>query len=172
MRPLLALLCSVMLTAGVRAAESPATPAPAVALTVEQQVSEAIKSTGVTVVHFWAPWCPNCASEMSGKTWSRFITKNSGVNFIFVTIWSDEDGRAVLAKNGIGPQRNFRLYLHENPSRIDGEKMMTFWGLPVTWTPTTWIFRNGRLRYALNYGEIRFPLLQQLVDDTTGKWDK
>ena len=78
----------------------------------------------------------------------------------------------MLAKNGIGPQRNFRLYLHENPSRIDGEKMMTFWGLPVTWTPTTWIFRNGRLRYALNYGEIRFPLLQQLVDDTTGKWDK
>ncbi|HWA10655.1 MAG TPA: thioredoxin fold domain-containing protein [Opitutaceae bacterium] len=167
MRLLLRSLLFLTAFSGLRAAEpAPKTP------TVEQQVSEAIKSTGVTVVHFWAPWCPNCASEMSHNAWSKFIAANPTTNFIFVTIWSDEDGHAVLAKNGIGPQKNFHLYLHENPSRIDGEKMMTFWGLPVTWTPTTWIFRNGRLRYAINYGEIRFPILQQLVTDTTGNWDK
>ena len=55
---------------------------------------------------------------------------------------------------------------------LDGEKMETFLGLPVTWTPTTWIFRNGRLRYAFNYGELRFLLVQQLLRDTTDKWDR
>ena len=29
---------------------------------------------------------------------------------------------------------------------------------------------RGKLRYALNYGEIRFPMLQQMVDDSTSKW--
>ncbi len=163
MKNFLALFVLLAAVSGLRAA------AP---LTVEQQVSEAIKSTGVTVVHLWAPWCPNCAEEMAKNAWAKFIGSNPKVNFIFVTIWSDEDGRAVLAKNGVGPQKNFHLYLHENPSRIDGEKMMTFWGLPVTWTPSTWIFRNGRLRYAINYGEVRWPMLQQLVNDTTGNWDR
>jgi thiol-disulfide isomerase/thioredoxin len=140
-------------------------------LSVEQQVAEAVKSPGVTVVHLWAPWCPNCLSELSKNGWSRFLAANPDVNFIFVTIWNDEDGRAVLAKNGVGAQKNFQLYLHPNPSRIDGEKMTSFLGLPVTWTPTTWVFRNGRLRYAFNYGELRFLMLQQLLRDTTDKWE-
>ena len=41
-----------------------------------------------------------------------------------------------------------------------------------TWIPTTWIYRDGQLRAALNYGEVRFPLLQQLVDDAREKWDR
>jgi hypothetical protein len=44
-------------------------------------------------------------------------------------------------------------------------------GLPVTWVPTTWVFREGRLRVAFNYGEIRFPVLQQLVDDARSEWE-
>ncbi len=43
--------------------------------------------------------------------------------------------------------------------------------LPLTWVPTTWIFRDGRLRYALNYGEVRFPLLQQLIRDAADPWE-
>jgi thiol-disulfide isomerase/thioredoxin len=139
-------------------------------LPVEQQVAEAVKSPGVTVVHLWAPWCSNCLSELSKNGWSRFIAANPDVNFIFVTIWNDEDGHAVLLKNGVGPQKNFQLYLHPNHSRADGEKMTSFLGLPVTWTPSTWIFRNGSLRYAFNYGELRFALLQQILRDTTEKW--
>jgi hypothetical protein len=42
--------------------------------------------------------------------------------------------------------------------------------LPVSWIPTTWIFKAGDLRYALNYGEIRFPILQQLVADSNSDW--
>lgn len=43
--------------------------------------------------------------------------------------------------------------------------MTSFMGLRVGWIPSTWVFQNGRLRYALNYGQIRFPILQQLVED-------
>ena len=48
--------------------------------------------------------------------------------------------------------------------------MTQFLGLPITWLPTTWIFREGQLRYAMNYGELRFPILQQLIRDTADKW--
>ncbi|MDQ6807852.1 MAG: hypothetical protein M3Z64_00265 [Verrucomicrobiota bacterium] len=30
----------------------------------EQQVVEAVKVPGLTVVHFWAPWCSNCQAEL------------------------------------------------------------------------------------------------------------
>jgi len=39
------------------------------------------------------------------------------------------------------------------------------------WTPSTWIFhKNGRLAYALNYGEIDMELLQQLIDYAVRPW--
>jgi len=50
--------------------------------------------------------------------------------------------------------------------------MKTFMGLPVTWIPTTWVFKDGELRYALNYGELRFDMLQQLVRDSTNDWNR
>ena len=49
--------------------------------------------------------------------------------------------------------------------------MTVFLGQPVSWIPTTWVFRDGNLRYALNYGELRFPLLQQLIRDSSDKWE-
>jgi hypothetical protein len=49
--------------------------------------------------------------------------------------------------------------------------MTEFLGLPVTWIPSTWVFRAGTLCYALNYGELRFPMLQQLVRDAADKWE-
>jgi thiol-disulfide isomerase/thioredoxin len=159
---LLALLTSLV---GTRAAEL---------LPIERQVAEAVSSPKVTIVHFWAPWCPNCAFEMSKHGWASFIDRNPKVNFIFITIWNgdDGDGRATLAKNGIGGQKNFQLLLHPNGSRREADKMKTFLGLPVHWLPATWIYREGKQRYALNYGEVRFPVLQQLVDDATESWDR
>jgi len=119
---------------------------------------------------FWAPWCSNCAAELAKNSWSTFIDTNAEVKFIFVTTWHSDNGREVLAKNGVGGQTNFELLLHPNPSRKAEDRMTQFLGLPVTWVPTTWIFRDGKLRYALNYGEVRFPILQQLIRDTTDKW--
>jgi hypothetical protein len=32
------------------------------------------------------------------------------------------------------------------------------------------VFREGRQQFAFNYGEVRFPILQQLVDDAGADW--
>ena len=142
-------------------------------LPVEKQVAKITESTKPTVVHFWAPWCPNCYAELKNKGWSSFIEANPNVNVVFVTSWSGDngDGRAMLEKLGIGAQKNFQLFLHPNTSRRDDEKMTSFLGLPMLWLPATWIFQGGKLRYALNYGEVRFPILQQLVKDAANKWE-
>jgi hypothetical protein len=166
MKMLLALGVGLMMAVAGRAAS--------VVDEVEQQVREAVKSPRITVVHLWAPWCANCKAELANGGWSTFLAQNADVDFIFVTVWRGEqgDGRATLASHGVGPQRNFRLLVHPNASRKTGEQMTEFLGLPVTWIPATWVFREGKLRYALNYGELRFPLLQQLIRDSMDQWDR
>lgn len=142
-------------------------------LPVEQQVLDAVKSPEVTIVHLWAPWCPNCKAELVSHGWSDFLAANPDVKVIFVTVWAGDkgDGRALLEQNGVGSQANFTLLQHPNTSRKKADKMTEFLGLPVTWIPSTWVFRNGTLRYALNYGELRFPMLQQMVRDSEDKWE-
>ena len=137
----------------------------------EQQLAKAIKSEKVTVVHFWAPWCPNCKAELADGAWSGFIAAHPDVNFVFVTVWNPADGRELLEKNGVGAEKNFQLLLHPNGSRKRGEMVSQVLGLPISWIPTTWVFKDGRLSYALNYGELRFPMLQQLIRDSTDSWD-
>jgi thiol-disulfide isomerase/thioredoxin len=139
---------------------------------IEQQVADATSSAKVTVVHFWAPWCPNCKAELANGGWSGFIAGNPDVNFVFVTIWNPVDGRDMLGKYGVGPQKNFQLLLHPNGSRKKGEKVTELMGIPISWIPTTWIFRDGKLCYAMNFGELRFPMLQQLIKDSTESWDR
>ncbi len=159
--PLRALLLLFVAT-GLRAAEP---------LPIEAEVAEATKSSQVTVVHFWATWCPNCRTELVGGGWKKFIEANPQVNVIFITVRDEKSGAAELAKYGIGSQKNFRHLQHPNTSRKKDEEMTSFMGMRVGWIPATWIFRDGRLRFALNYGQIRFPILQQLVEDALPKWD-
>lgn len=141
-------------------------------LTEEEHVAQAVKSPGVTVVHFWAPWNANSAGELAKSGWATFIDTNAEAKFIFVTAWSNEDGRALLEKNGVGAQANFQLLLHPNASKKESERLDRFLGLPVTWLPTTWVFRDGKLCSALNFGEARWPLLQQLIRDAGDKWER
>lgn len=140
---------------------------------VETRVAAAVKSSQVTIVHLWAPWCPNCKAELSSQGWNRFLAANPDVQVIFVTVWrgTSDDGRSLLQKYGVGGQRNFELLVHPNASRKHDDRMTAFLGMPVTWIPSTWVFRDGTLRYALNYGELHFPVLQQLVRDTSDKWE-
>lgn len=143
-------------------------------LPIEQQVAEAIQAETVTIVHFWAPWCPNCYGEIAKPDgWASFIGANPKVNVIFITSWNggQGDGRALLQKHGIGAQKNFQLLLHPNGARRDDERMRTFLGYEVNWLPATWVFSRGKLRYALNYGEVRFSILQQLVKDAAQTWE-
>ena len=136
----------------------------------EQQVSEAIKSPGVTVVHLWAPWCSNCQAELKSGGWTKTVKDNPGVKFYFVSVWnSGEDGRAMLAKHELAQEPNVTILADAGP-RGSGH-IKQFAGLPLSWIPTTWIFKGGDLRYALNYGEVRFPVLQQMIADSNSAWE-
>ncbi|HEY1794087.1 MAG TPA: thioredoxin fold domain-containing protein [Opitutaceae bacterium] len=164
MKRILLLAAAILLSAPLRAQDAPAD--------VESQVAEATRSKAVTVVHFWATWCPNCRDELKDGGWSGFIAAHPGVDFVFVEIWDAADGRTVLSRYGVGPQRNVTLLHHPNTSRKRGEMVSQMLGMPISWIPTTWVFRDGKLRYAMNYGELRFGMLDRLVRDTTDSWDR
>ncbi|MGH8094219.1 MAG: TlpA family protein disulfide reductase [Chthoniobacterales bacterium] len=136
----------------------------------DQQVLEAIKAPNLSVVHLWAPWCSNCQAELKSGGWSKTVKDNPQVKFYFVSVWDNgEDGRAMLAKYEIAQQPNVTMLADSGPRGADHIK--EFAGLPLSWIPTTLIFKGGDLRYALNYGEIRFPMLQQLISDSNSSWE-
>jgi thiol-disulfide isomerase/thioredoxin len=154
------LILIVLLSAASMRAESSA----------EQAVLTAIKSPETTVVHLWAPWCSNCQAELKAGGWAKMITENPQVKFCFVSIWNDgQDGRAMLNKFGIAAQPNVTILADPGPRRGEN-KIKQFAGLPLSWIPTTWIYKGGDLRYALNYGEVRFPVLQQFLTDSQSEW--
>ena len=160
------LLCSfvLMLVSGFALAET--------AEEFEQRLFEEVSSTGITVVHPWADWCINCVNEHDDDGWKKIIEANPDVTFIFVSVWnSDPDDAGVLAKHGLGDQPNLKIWRHPNQSSRQGERVSALLGVPVTWMPTTWVFRDSRMRYAINYGEVRFDMLQQMLKDSVkGQW--
>jgi len=136
----------------------------------EQKLADAIKSPQTTVVHLWAPWCSNCQAELKTGGWTKLINENPQVKFCFVSIWNDgQDGRAMLNKFGIASQPNVTILADPGPRRGEN-KIKQLIGLPLSWIPTTWIYKGGDLRYALNYGEVRFPVLQQFLTDSQSEW--
>lgn len=156
--PRLLVLAAFLVTTSVRAA-SPA----------EQQLTESIKAPQLSVVHLWAPWCSNCQAELKSGGWLKTIKANPQTRFYFVSVWnSGEDGRALLAKFDIADQPNVTILADPGPRK--GDKLRRFLDLPVNWIPTTWIFKGGELRYAMNYGEMRFDILQQFLTDSNAEW--
>lgn len=138
---------------------------------IEAEIAAAVAEDATTIVHLWAPWCSNCKAELRPDGWAKFVRENPAVKVIFVNIWhADQDPAPKLAAGGLGGQPNFVALTHSNGSRKPGERLETLLGQPLTWVPSTWVMRKGRLRYALNYGEVRFEMLQQMVDDTAKKW--
>lgn len=149
-----------VISAGALYAQSP----------TEDKVLTAIKSAETSVVHLWAPWCSNCQAELKSGGWSKMVNDNPQVKFYFVSVWDDgQDGRAMLNKFGIGSQANVTILADPGPRRGEN-KIKAFVGLPLSWIPTTWIYKGGDLRYALNYGEVRFPVLQQFLADSQSEW--
>ena len=112
--------------------------------------------------------------ELQGRTEKRRLDKNGEENpkvkFIFVSVWNKgEDGRGMLKQYDISDQPNVTILADPGPRGIDHIKQ--FAGMPLSWIPTTWIYKGGDLRYALNYGEIRFPVLQQFLADSESEWE-
>ena len=153
-----------ILIALIATASTRATPA------AEQQVRDAIKAPDVTVVHLWAPWCSNCQVELKSGGWLKTAKENPKTRFIFVSVWNNgNDGRPMLEKFGLTNQANVTITADPGPRSGDA-KIKQFAGLPLSWIPATLIYKGGDLRYALNYGEIRFPVLQQFLADTESEW--
>jgi len=137
---------------------------------VEQKVLEAAKSPDLSVVHLWAPWCSNCQAELRSGGWLKAVKDNPQVKFYFVSVWNDgQDGRAMLQKFQIADQPNVTILADPGPRKGD-DKIKQFAGMPLSWIPTTWIYKGGDLRYALNYGEVRFDVLQQFLEDSKSEW--
>src|SRR5689334_15012715 len=136
---------------------------------VEEKIIEAIKSPDLSVVHLWAPWCSNCQAELKSNGWLKIVKSNPQVKFYFVSVWNGGgDGTAMLKKFQIADQPNVTILADPGPR---GENhIKEFAGLPVSWIPTTWVYKGGDLEYALNYGEVRFDVLQQFLDDTKNEW--
>lgn len=148
-------------------AAPPATDAPS---PLDAALAPVVASDRVTVVHTWAPWCPNCFSELRDRGWADFIEKHPDVQFAFVEIWNDgRDSSARLRAYDVGDQPNFQHFVDPNP-RSGPEQSKTLLGQPLTWVPSTWIYHRGRVRFAFLYGEIRFDMLEQLLADTTTDW--
>ena len=136
----------------------------------EQSVLEAIKSSDLSVVHLWAPWCSNCQAELRSGGWLKAVKDNPQVKFYFVSVWNNgEDGRAMLQKFQITDQLNVTILADPGPRKGDN-KIKQFTGMQLSWIPTTWIYKGGDLRYALNYGEVRFDMLQQFLEDSKSEW--
>lgn len=97
------------------------------------------------------------------------VKDNPQVKFYFVSVWNGgEDGRAMLKKYDLGDQPNVTVVADPGPRT--GDKIKQFLAFPLSWIPTTWLFKGGNLRYALNYGEVRFPVLQQFLEDSKSDW--
>jgi thiol-disulfide isomerase/thioredoxin len=136
----------------------------------EQNVLAAIKSPDLSVVHLWAPWCSNCQAELKSGGWTKMVKDNPQVKFYFVSVWNGGgDGKSMLAKFQIGDQPNVAILADPGP-RTGDTKIKQFACMPLSWIPTTWIYKGGDLRYALNYGEVRFDVLQQFLEDSKSEW--
>lgn len=158
-----------------RPADDVTNPTPAVSAATpteaEERVQEMLKEDGVHVVHFWAPWCPNAKNELEAG-WGDLVRDNPDVSFAFVSIWNDgESGASVLSKYNI-PERVVTMTLPDTgPRDNEDQRRRQFLGLPVTWSPSTWIFhKNGELAFAMNYGEMQMSTIQQLLDNTQADW--
>ena len=135
----------------------------------EEQIVAAIKAPNLSVVHLWAPWCSNCQAELKSGGWLKAVKENPQVKFYFVSVWNGgEDGRAMLTKFQLADQPNVTIVADPGPRA--GDKIKQFAGLPLSWIPTTWVSKGGDLRYALNYGEVRFDVLQQFLADSNSEW--
>jgi len=136
----------------------------------DQTVLNAIKAPEINVVHLWAPWCSNCQAELKNGGWLKMVKANPQVKFYFVSVWNDGgDGKSMLQRFQIADQPNVTILADPGPRRGDN-KIKQFAGMPLSWIPTTWLYKEGDLRYALNYGEVRFDVLQQFIEDSKNEW--
>src|SRR5438874_8184252 len=88
----------------------------------QQRVLDAIKSSDLSIVHLWAPWCSNCQAELKNGGWLKMVKDNPQVKFYFVSVWNDGgDGKSMLSKFQIADQPNVAVLADPGPRRGDSK---------------------------------------------------
>ena len=136
----------------------------------ERAVHSAVERGGLQVVVFWAPWCGNSISQLE-RGLADAIRENDDVGFTFVSLWaSGDDGIEELRAYDIPERATVVAQPGVGQDAPKEERDTMFLGLPVTWIPTTWVFRDGSLATAFNYGEVTRDQLQQALDGARSTW--
>lgn len=143
---------------------------PAVLTEAEKSIQAILSSPGIHVVHFWAPWCGNSVDEL--PRWRALLGEDRPeATVAFVTVWNNgHSGREMMDDNGIPSDVVEITQTDRGPSSIKELRRKEFLGLPMTWIPSTWIFRGDTLAYAINYGEASEAMLRTLIADTERGW--
>jgi thiol-disulfide isomerase/thioredoxin len=143
---------------------------PSVPTDAEESVRAILTDPGVHVVHFWAPWCGNSIDEL--PAWRALLSENRpDATFAFVTVWDNGlSGREQMDDNGISSDVVEITQADRGPSSIKELRRKEFLGLPMTWIPSTWIFRGDTVAYAINYGEASEATLRALIADAERGW--
>src|SRR3954467_8579861 len=61
---------------------------------LEKEITAVAAGSQVTVIHFWAPSCPNCKAEMTPEGWAKFVSANPKVQVAFVNVWHKNEDPA------------------------------------------------------------------------------
>ena len=102
---------------------------------------------------------------------SSAIGENADVGFTFVSLWgAGDDGQAELRAYDIPERATVVAQPGVGQDAPKEDRDMIFLGLPVTWIPTTWVFRDGLLATAFNYGEVSREQLQEALDGARSSW--
>ncbi|MBL7978555.1 MAG: thioredoxin [Bacteroidetes Order II. Incertae sedis bacterium] len=140
----------------------------------ESFVKDRIQKEGIHVVHFWAPWCGNSINELKSGWYEAIGTyaADESVTFTFVTLWNQgKSARDVMNRYLIPETVSEQVQPDLENSDEYIHRRRIFLGLPVTWTPTTWVFhKSGQLAYAFNYGETTPEILKNAIEGARASW--
>ncbi|MEL6616872.1 MAG: thioredoxin [Bacteroidota bacterium] len=136
----------------------------------ERAVADTVARGGIEVVVFWADWCGNSISQLE-RGLADAIREHDDVGFTFVSLWaSGASGEATLREHGIPERASVLAQPGVGQEAPKEDRDMRFLGLPVTWIPTTWVFRQGRLATAFNYGEVTREQLDSALAGARSDW--
>ena len=136
----------------------------------ERAVAERVAAGGVEVVIFWAPWCGNSLSQL-GRAYPSAVEAHPEVGFTFVGLWNGgASGADVLRERGVPERARALGQPGVGQDAPKEERDARFLGLPVTWIPTTWVFRGGQLATAFNYGEVTREQLDDAIAGARSGW--
>lgn len=140
-------------------------------LPAEARVREIIRQEGIHVVHLWAPWCPNSIDGLRAG-WGALVEAHPEVRFTFVTVWSGgASGREALEGLGLAGRVEEVVAAGTGTQEDKAGRRRAFLGLPLTWVPSTWIFREGgTLAFAFNYGEMAGARIAEALEDVRRAW--